>query len=237
MALRISRASSSTLARQFYRPLSTSTRQYQNVALPSIGVHANDGPPTSVVYPRTKATMTTANIASASNAPAAPSKPKKHTPNKSNKNSNPLRLDFAQHASTQLYRIHVLCTPNNTHVVISDPHGHPLKAGSWTGGSCGFKGVNRSGYEAGYQCAVRAFARIKQIAEEEGGAFGAGASAVVVPRARFEVLFSGFGQGRDAVVKALMTSEGDEVRPYVVRVTDNTPIKIGGTRAKKTRRL
>jgi len=51
------------------------------------------------------------------------------------------------------------------------------------------------------------------------------------------VLFSGFGQGRDAVFKALMTSEGDDVRPYVLRVTDNTPIKIGGTRAKKTRRL
>lgn len=246
MALRISRASSSTLARQIYCPLSTSTRRYQNVALPSAGVHANDGPPTSVVYPRTKTTTNTATnastasaSASASNTPAAPKKPKKHTQNKSNSNddNNPLRLDFTQHASTQLYHIHVLCTPNNTHIVISDPHGHPLKAGSWTGGSCGFKGVNRSGYEAGYQCAVRAFARIKQLAQEEGGPIGAGASAVSVLRARFEVLFSGFGQGRDAVFKALMTSEGDDVRPYVVRVTDNTPIKIGGTRAKKTRRL
>jgi small subunit ribosomal protein S11 len=237
MALRISRASSSTLARQVYCPLSTSTRRYQNVAFPSAGVHANDGPPTSVVYPRTKTTTNTAaNVstasASATNTPAAPNKPKKLT---QNNNNNPLRLDFTQHASTQPYRIHVLCTPNNTHIVISDPHGHPLKAGSWTGGSCGFKGVNRSGYEAGYQCAVRAFARIKQLAQEEGVAFGAGAVSVL--RARFEVLFSGFGQGRDAVFKALMTSEGDDVRPYIVRVTDNTPIKIGGTRAKKTRRL
>jgi small subunit ribosomal protein S11 len=245
MALRISRASSSTLARQVYCPLSTSTRRYQNVALPSAGVHANDGPPTSVAYPRTKTTTNTATMAStasasastASNTPAAPNKPKNHQNKSKNNNNNPLRLDFTQHAATQLYRIHVLCTPNNTHIVISDPRGHPLKAGSWTGGSCGFKGVNRSGYEAGYQCAVRAFARIKQLAQEEGVAFGVGASAVAVLRARFEVLFSGFGQGRDAVFKALMTSEGDDVRPYVVRVTDNTPIKIGGTRAKKTRRL
>jgi len=58
-----------------------------------------------------------------------------------------------------------------------------------------------------------------------------------VPGARFEFMFRGFGQGRDAVFKALMTSEGDDVRPFVNRVTDNTPIKIGGTRAKKTRRL
>jgi len=64
---------------------------------------------------------------------------------------------------------------------------------------------------------------------ESGGA-GAGGP-------RFEVLFKGFGQGREAVFKALMTSEGDDVRPFVARVTDNTPIKIGGTRAKKTRRL
>jgi small subunit ribosomal protein S11 len=122
--------------------------------------------------------------------------------------------------------MHVTCTPNNTHIVISNERGEPLKNGRWTGGSCGFKGVNKSGYEAGYQCAVRAFARVRQLAQE-GEA----------PGARFEVRFSGFGRGREAVVKALMTSEGDDVRPFVYRVTDNTPIKIGGTRAKKTRRL
>ncbi|KAF8268276.1 hypothetical protein EI94DRAFT_1728186 [Lactarius quietus] len=99
----------------------------------------------------------------------------------------------------------------------TDERGLPIKNGCWSGGSCGFKG-------AGYQCAVRAFARVKTLAQE-------------VPGARFEFRFRGFGQGRDAVFKALMTSEGDEVRPFVNCVTDNTPIKIGGTRAKKTRRL
>jgi small subunit ribosomal protein S11 len=112
---------------------------------------------------------------------------------------------------------------------MSDSSGRPIKSGSWSGGSCGFKGVNRSGYEAGYQCAMRAFARVKQLARESAEMGGGGA--------RFEVLFKGFGRGREAVYKALMTSEGDDVRPFVTRVTDNTPIKIGGTRAKKTRRL
>jgi small subunit ribosomal protein S11 len=107
---------------------------------------------------------------------------------------------------------------------MSDERGQTLKNGCWTGGSCGFKGVNRSGYEAGYQCAVRAFTRVKELALE-------------VPGARFEFRFSGFGKGREAVFKALMTSEGDDVRPFVNRVTDTTPIKIGGTRARKTRRL
>jgi small subunit ribosomal protein S11 len=117
---------------------------------------------------------------------------------------------------------------------MSDSTGNPIKSGSWSGGSCGFKGVNRSGYEAGYQCAVRAFARVKQLARESAAEMGGGVGGGA---ARFEVLFKGFGRGREAVYKALMTSEGDDVRPFVTRVTDNTPIKIGGTRAKKTRRL
>jgi small subunit ribosomal protein S11 len=236
MALRISRASSSTLAPRFYRPLSTSCRRYQNVTYPTFtGARTDNGPPTSDLYPRSKTKITHSNTASTNNTPLAANKSKKPNQNQNKKSdNNPLRLDFTGHASTQLYRIHVLCTPNNTHIVISDPHGHSLKAGNWSGGSCGFKGVNRSGYEAGYQCAVRAFARINQLAQEEGSI---GPGVGIVSRARFEVLFSGFGQGRDAVFKALMTSEGDDVRPYIVRVTDNTPIKIGGTRAKKTRRL
>lgn len=167
-----------------------------------IGATADsDGPPTSVAYSRTTSTNT---------------------------NTNPLRLNLSQ--QIQNYHISVSCTPNNTHIVMSDSLGHPIKSGSWSGGSCGFKGVNRSGYEAGYQCAVRAFARVKQLARESAEMSGVGG-------ARFEVLFKGFGRGREAVYKALMTSEGDDVRPFVTRVTDNTPIKIGGTRARKTRRL
>lgn len=159
-----------------------------------------DGPPTSVAYSRTSGSTT-----------------------------NPLRLNLSQNISIQDHRIHVSCTANNTHIIMSDPQGRPIKSGNWTGGSCGFKGVNRSGYEAGYQCAVRAFARVKELSVEMGSVAAGGP--------RFEVLFKGFGQGREAVFKALMTSEGDEVRPFVTRVTDVTPIKIGGTRAKKRRRL
>lgn len=207
MALRVLRASSSNLTRHSQRPLSTSSpRSISDDTAPA----DTDGPPTSVLYARSNNTPTNKNA--------------NYTPT-----TNPLRLNLSQHAVVQNYRMHVACTPNNTHIVMSDALGRPLKAGSWSGGACGFKGVNRSGYEAGYQCAVRAFARVKQLAQESGGA-GAGGP-------RFEVLFKGFGQGREAVFKALMTSEGDDVRPFVTRVTDNTPIKIGGTRAKKTRRL
>ena len=52
-----------------------------------------------------------------------------------------------------------------------------------------------------------------------------------------ELLFKGFGQGRDALQKALLTVEGENIRNLIIRLTDRTPIKIGGTRAKKARRL
>lgn len=52
-----------------------------------------------------------------------------------------------------------------------------------------------------------------------------------------EVLLRGFGPGREAVGKVLLGSEGSNLRPRVVRVTDATRLKFGGTRSKKPRRL
>jgi len=58
-----------------------------------------------------------------------------------------------------------------------------------------------------------------------------------VPAMQIEVVFKSFGQGRDAVFSALVASEGDKIRDKVIRIKDATPIKIGGVRAKKARRL
>lgn len=119
------------------------------------------------------------------------------------------------------YRLYCKSTRNNTIVTLTQPTGHPL---AWfSGGSCGFKQSNRAGYEAGYQCAVRAFKKIQEITK---------ATPIEV-----HLFFKGFGQGRDALHRALLTSEGDGVRPLVSAITDRTAIKIGGTRAKKMRRL
>lgn len=129
------------------------------------------------------------------------------------------------------YHLHVYSTHNNCRIVFTFPSGRLVKNGWWTSGSCGFKGSNKSTYEAGYQCAVRAFKRIEEeIANpvlKDGGV-----SPVTVA-----LKFKGFGWGREAVQKAFMTSEGDNIRSSVVVVEDRTPIKIGGTRAKKARRL
>ena len=120
------------------------------------------------------------------------------------------------------FRLHTNFTRNNTIATFTDQRGNPIAW--WTGGSCGFKKVNRSGYEAGYQCTVRAFEKILDY-REEVGPFS------------LEIIFKGFGQGREAMQRALLAAEGERIRPFVSRLTDKTPVKIGGTRAKKARRL
>ncbi|KAG5343024.1 hypothetical protein C0989_000014 [Termitomyces sp. Mn162] len=136
---------------------------------------------------------------------------------------NPLDMDIVASFATKVPRYSLYCqsTRNNTITTLMTDDFHPVAA--FSGGSCGFKKVNRSSYEAGYQCAVRIFKRIAELKEHT--------------HFEIDLYFKGFGQGRDAMHKALLTSEGDNVRKLVRSVTDRTPIKIGGTRSKKARRL
>jgi len=121
-----------------------------------------------------------------------------------------------------MFHLHIQSTRNNTITTFTNEKGAPV---AWfSGGSVGFKKTNRASYEAGYQCAVRSFARILEQTK-------------VTPNMKLEVFFTGFGQGRDAASKALLGVEGELLRPIIARVTDRTPLKIGGTRAPKARRL
>jgi len=124
--------------------------------------------------------------------------------------------------SSLRYRLHCRASRNNTMVQVTEPNGRSI--GWFSGGSLKFKGVNRASYEAGYQCAVAAFQVIKQVIMEKGDI-------------QVELYFRGFGQGREAMKTALLAVEGTEVRRLVSQIQDRTPIKIGGTRAPKARRL
>ena len=137
--------------------------------------------------------------------------------------TNPLRAGSIKVKVNTKYNLYVQSTRNNTIATFTRPDGNPITTIS--GGKCGFKGVRKSSYEAGYQCAVTMFAKILGVKERVGGDM------------KLEVLFNGFGQGRDAMYRALMSDEGAAVRQLVSRLTDTTPIKIGGTRAKKARRI
>ncbi|KZS97526.1 translational machinery component [Sistotremastrum niveocremeum HHB9708] len=123
---------------------------------------------------------------------------------------------------TNDHRLCVFSSRNNTILTFTRPSGTVI---SWTsGGRAGFKKVQRSSYEAGYACALKIFEEVKRVRNEE-------------KIEGLHVLFKGFGQGREAVFRALLTSDGALVKELVTRLTDTTPIKIGGTRAKKARRL
>ncbi|KAF7352997.1 putative 37S ribosomal protein S18, mitochondrial [Mycena venus] len=128
------------------------------------------------------------------------------------------------------YRFHCHSTKTNTINTFTDPDGNVL---AWfSGGSCGFKKRNRSSYEAGYQCAVRMFEKIEAKAAEHENTAPDDSTA----RLRVDLFCKGFGQGRDALFKALMTAQGDVVRNRITSITDRTPIKIGGTRSRKRKR-
>ncbi|KDR83375.1 hypothetical protein GALMADRAFT_274849 [Galerina marginata CBS 339.88] len=121
------------------------------------------------------------------------------------------------------YGLHCHSTRNNTVVTFTKPEGGAI---AWlSGGSTPskFRKANRATYEAGYQCAVGIFKKIREVNDQLGPI-------------KLELFFKGFGEGREAMKTAMLAVEGEKIRPLVCRITDRTPIKIGGTRSKKQRR-
>jgi small subunit ribosomal protein S11 len=133
------------------------------------------------------------------------------------------RMSFPDSSKLEIpmYRLHCKSSRNNTIITFTDNAGQVI---AWqSGGKCEFKGANRASYEAGYQCAVRIFRVIENLAYRKGF--------------NVALYLKGFGQGREAFKTALLAVEGQNIRSLISSVTDRTPIKIGGTRAPKMRRL
>ncbi|KAH9482602.1 Putative 37S ribosomal protein S18, mitochondrial [Psilocybe cubensis] len=129
----------------------------------------------------------------------------------------------ATRAELPEYKLHCRSSRNNTIVTFTKPDGSTI---AWcSGGSTEnkFKKANRAKFEAGYQCAKHIFGRILEYYHGH-------------ENFKLQLFFKGFGEGREAMKTALLAAEGDPIRPLISRVTDRTPIKIGGTRAKKARR-
>ncbi|GAA6001003.1 hypothetical protein JCM10207_007369 [Rhodosporidiobolus poonsookiae] len=144
---------------------------------------------------------------------------------------------------SQPYKLHVFSTRNNTILTLStspgggdpspsDPH-HPI---AWvSAGSAGYKGASRGTYDAAVEVSLKMFTKIRDLISPPVLSGGQRQKAIGPPPTEIEVVFKGFGKGRDAVFRTLMTAEGDVVRNLVRRLTDATPLKIGGTRPKKRR--
>ncbi|KAI4134142.1 MAG: hypothetical protein LQ347_001762 [Umbilicaria vellea] len=120
------------------------------------------------------------------------------------------------------HHLHIYATKHNTHITLTRPSRDPLL--SVSSGNIGFRKAARGTYDAGYQLGAYVMGRIQQ-------------KGYLGEIQYLEVVLRGFGPGREAVGKVLLGSEGRNLRPRVVRVTDATRLKFGGTRSKKPRRL
>lgn len=146
----------------------------------------------------------------------------------------------SRHSTALTHTLHVQSTRNNVLLTFTDESGRKV-FGTITGGSDkDFKKAHRSSYEAAHQAAIKMFGRIvehsKGDSKIKGNRYASSGTGMMDLRLR--VAFKGmFGKGREAVAAALTGPEGVEISPSVKVVEDRTPIKIGGTRPRKARRL
>ena len=120
------------------------------------------------------------------------------------------------------YHLHVLASKHNTHITCTKPNREPII--SLSCGCLGYKKTRRSGFDSAYSLTKYVLERLIH-------------NGWPMKIKRLEVIMRGFGQGRDAAIKVLMSPEGKVLRDKIVRVTDSTRLKFGGTKSKKPRRL
>ncbi len=110
-------------------------------------------------------------------------------------------------------QMHVQATFNNTIITFTDERGNAL---SWSSaGSAGFKGSRKSTPYAAQTAAERAAAAAKDYGLN-----------------RVDVLVNGVGSGREAAIRALLTTG-----IAVSSIKDVTGIPHGGCRPRKARRV
>lgn len=124
--------------------------------------------------------------------------------------------------SEEPYHFHIYSTKHNTHVTVTKPNRDAII--SLSCGNLGFKKSNRGSYDSAYQLGAYAIDKLHQM-------------GVVKTIHKLEVVLRGFGPGREAVTKVLLGNEGKLLRGKIIRVSDSTRLKFGGTRSPKPRRL
>lgn len=120
------------------------------------------------------------------------------------------------------HKLHVYATKHNTHITLAKPNNDSLISVSC--GNIGFRKAGRGSYDAAYQLAAFVMSRI----QDKG----------LLPQiTNIELIYRGFGPGREAVTKAILGAEGKRIRPLITKLSDSTRLKFGGVRSKKPRRL
>jgi small subunit ribosomal protein S11 len=133
------------------------------------------------------------------------------------------------------HQLHVYATRHNVHITLARPPGFVNKltgavskdrtvAISVSAGNMGFRHSARKHYDSAFQLASLVMAKIK-------------GDGIITDIQQLEVFLRGFGAGREAVTRALLGIEGASLRGKIIKVSDATRLKFGGTRSKKPRRL
>ncbi|KAJ0163826.1 putative 37S ribosomal protein S18, mitochondrial [Colletotrichum tanaceti] len=120
------------------------------------------------------------------------------------------------------YHMHVYSHKHNTHVTVTKPDRGAII--SLSTGNIGFKKSRRKGYDAAYQLTAYVLEKLNYAGWQK-------------KVNKLELVLRGFGVGRDAAVKVLMAPEGKIWKNKIVRVSDSTRLKFGGTRSKNPRRV
>jgi small subunit ribosomal protein S11 len=143
----------------------------------------------------------------------------------------PEEKDFRERA----HQLHIYATRHNVHITLARPPGWLNKvngkvskdrtvAMSVSAGNLGFRHSARKHYDSAFQLA----SYVMGILRDRG---------ITAEIEQLEVFFRGFGAGREALTRALLGQEGRYLRGKIIKVSDATRLKFGGTRSKKPRRL
>lgn len=124
--------------------------------------------------------------------------------------------------SFEPYHLHVFSHKHNTHVTFTRPNRNAIV--SMSCGNVGFKKARRGSFDAAYSLTKYVLERLVYMGYTN-------------KISRVELLLRGFGQGREAASKVIMSPEGKFLRDKIVRVTDSTRVKFAGSRSKGKRRL
>lgn len=120
------------------------------------------------------------------------------------------------------YHFHIYSHRHNCHVTVTKPNRDAIL--SLSCGNLGFRKSQRKHYDAAYQLGAYVIDKLQQQGWHN-------------KIDKMEVSLRGFGAGREAVTKVLLGNEGRLLRDKIVKVSDSTRLKFGGTRSKKPRRL
>ncbi|KAK2742553.1 hypothetical protein FQN57_005179 [Myotisia sp. PD_48] len=116
------------------------------------------------------------------------------------------------------HHLHIYSHKHNTHLTLTRPNGEPLL--SLSCGNMGFRKSHRGGFDPAHQLTSYTIGKI----QEKGLLMGI---------KQIELVYRGYGPGREAFTKVLLSSEGRLIRERVIRVTDATRLKFGGTRSPR----